>query len=40
MAERFWTAENHKIKPDFERRITAHEKLMNRRGIPTAPVTP
>ena len=39
IAERTWTKEQHSAKPDFFRRITAHERLMNRRGIPTAPGT-
>lgn len=39
LAERMWTEEDHDPKPDFLRRITAHERLMNRRGIPTAPAT-
>lgn len=39
LAERTWNTHNHDAKPDFFRRITAHERLMNRRGIPTAPAT-
>ena len=39
LAERMWTDEEYEAKPDFFRRITAHERLMNRRGIPTAPAT-
>lgn len=39
VAERTWTTEQFQAKPDFFRRITAHERLMNRRGIPTAPGT-
>ena len=38
-AERTWTTKKYNAKPDFFRRITAHERLMNRRGIPTAPGT-
>ena len=38
-AERTWTTESYDAKPNFFRRITAHERLMNRRGIPTAPAT-
>ncbi len=39
MAERAWTSKEYRSKPDFFRRIVAHERLMNRRGIPTAPAT-
>ena len=39
LAERTWTIANYPAKPNFFRRITAHERLMNRRGIPTAPAT-
>lgn len=39
-AERIWNSNaNNKVKPDGLRRVTAHERLMNRRGIPTAPAT-
>lgn len=39
LAERSWTFDPINPKPDFFRRITAHERLMNRRGIPTSPAT-
>lgn len=39
MAERAWTDVEHEAKPDFLRRLSNHEQLMNRRGIPTAPAT-
>lgn len=39
MAEEAWSATQYQSKPDFFRRLTAHERLMNRRGIPTAPAT-
>lgn len=39
LAERTWSSVNAPAKPDFFRRITAHERLMHRRGIPTAPAT-
>lgn len=39
LAERTWTIQDYPAKPDFFRRITAHERSMNRRGIPTAPAT-
>ena len=39
MAERAWTDKDYEPKPDFLRRLTNHEQLMNRRGIPTAPAT-
>ena len=38
-AERVWNTKNFNPKPDFFRRITAHERLMHQRGIPTAPAT-
>jgi hypothetical protein len=39
IAERLWNTQNFNAKPDFFGRITAFERLMNRRGIPTAPGT-
>ena len=39
IAQKAWTASKIDSKSDFLRRITAHERLMNRRGIPTAPAT-
>ena len=38
-AERCWTTEQFTAKPDVLGRITAMERLMNRRGIPTAGAT-
>ena len=38
-AERCWNKASFNAKPDLLGRIAAHERLMNRRGIPTAPVT-
>jgi hexosaminidase len=39
-AERMWNpSDENKVKPEGLRRVTAHERLMNRRGIPTAPAT-
>jgi len=38
-AERVWTTKEYQSKPDVLGRITAHERLMNRRGIPTAGAT-
>jgi len=39
LAERTWIISDQKAKPDFMRRLTEHERLMNRRGIPTATAT-
>lgn len=39
MAERAWTSANYKPRLNFLPRLIAHEKLMNRRGIPTTPIT-
>ena len=39
LAERTWTPEQLIAKPDTLGRITAQERLMNRRGIPTAGAT-
>lgn len=39
LAERLWNSNMVSVKPDVLRRITAHERLMNRRGIPTHPAT-
>lgn len=39
VAERLWNTHDFNPKPDFLGRLTAFEKLMNRRGIPTAPGT-
>lgn len=39
LAERLWNSEVTDIRPGVMRRIVAHQKLMNRRGIPTAPIT-
>jgi hypothetical protein len=39
LAERVWNLATINPKPDFFRKITAHERLMNRRGIATAPAT-
>ena len=38
-AERVWNTQTFNPKPDVLGRLTAHEHLMNRRGIPTAPAT-
>lgn len=38
-AERLWNPAVKTIKPGVLRRLTAHERLMNRKGIPTAPLT-
>ena len=38
-AERTWTFKEYLAKPDVLGRIAAHEKLMNRKGIPTAGAT-
>lgn len=38
-AERVWNTNNIESKPWFFGRLTAHERLMNRRGIATAPAT-
>lgn len=38
-AERTWTVAEYQAKPDVLGRIAAHERLMNRRGIPTAGAT-
>lgn len=38
-AEKTWNLNKNPAKPWFFGRITAHERLMNRRGIPTAPAT-
>ena len=38
-AERLWNPDNHNAKPDVLGRVTAQERLMNRRGIPTAGAT-
>lgn len=39
IAERLWKEFPNPEKTNTLRRITAHERLMNRRGIPTAPAT-
>lgn len=39
LAERLWNAEIIDVKPGVMRRLVAHQRLMNRRGIPTAPIT-
>lgn len=39
LAERMWTETDYKSKPNFFKRLTSHERLMHRRGIPTSPAT-
>lgn len=39
MAEKLWNSNIKKVSNGVMRRMVAHQKLMNRRGIPTAPIT-
>ena len=39
LAERLWNPNVVFAKAEVMKRIVAHQKLMNRRGIPTAPIT-
>jgi hexosaminidase len=39
LAERLWNSEIKTIKPGVLRRITAFERILHRKGIPTAPAT-